>query len=174
MRVRKQLVAIAENPMRPWHDEVQSIATLFTDSWEDELLRSNFVDLVLQLAVEQPLKTPFVAAVVLLSNTARPEVVDMLLAKLAPLIEDKIAAGEWREVKLYLKLLACLQRCLEGEGVFPVLEELFSRAVDLQTASSEDVSLMPYRSISLGVEMVPLTGALLDRLSARRLLRSFS
>lgn len=28
---------------------------------------------------------------------------------------------------------------LEGEGVFPVLEELFSRAADLQTASSEDV-----------------------------------
>ena len=140
VRVRKQLVSIAENPMRPWHDEVQSIATLFTDSWEDELLRGNFVGLVLQLAVEQPLKTPFVAAVVLLANTARPEVVDMLLAKLSPLIEDKIAAGEWREVKLYLKLLACLQGCLEGEGVFPVLEELFSRAVDLQTASSEDVS----------------------------------
>ncbi|KAK4043054.1 MIF4G like-domain-containing protein [Parachaetomium inaequale] len=138
VRVRKQLVAIAENPMRPWHEEVQAIATLFTDNWDDELLRGNFVDLVLQLAVEQPLKTPFVAAVVLLANAARPQVVDMLLAKLAALVEDKIAAGEWREVKLYLKLLGCLQGCLEGEGVFPVLEELFARAVDLQTASSED------------------------------------
>ncbi|EAQ85912.1 hypothetical protein CHGG_07165 [Chaetomium globosum CBS 148.51] len=138
VRVRKQLVAIAENPMRPWHEEAQAIATLFTDNWDDELLRANFVDLVLQLAVEQPLKTPFVAAVVLLANTARPEVVDMLLAKLGPLVEGKIGAGEWREAKLYLKLLACLQGCLEGEGVFPVLEELFARAVDLQTASSED------------------------------------
>ncbi|KAH6840844.1 MIF4G like-domain-containing protein [Chaetomium sp. MPI-CAGE-AT-0009] len=138
VRVRKQLVAIAENPMRPWHDEVQAIATLFTDNWDDELLRGNFVDLVLQLAVEQPLKTPFVAAVVLVANTARPEVVDMLLVKLAALVEGKIGAGEWREAKLYLKLLACLQGCLEGEGVFPVLEELFARAVDLQTASSED------------------------------------
>lgn len=128
--------------MRPWHEEVQSIATLFTDNWEDELLRSNFVDLVLQLAVEQPLKTPFVAAVVLVANAARPEVVDMLLTKLAALVEDKIAKGEWRDVKLYLKLLGCLQGCLEGEGVFPVLEELFARAVDLQTASSEDVSLL--------------------------------
>lgn len=140
MRVRKQLIAIAENPMRPWHEEVQAIATLFTDNWDDELLRGNFVDLVLQLAVEQPLKTPFVAAVVLLANTARPEVVDMLLVKLAGLIEGKIEKGEWRAVKLYLKLLACLQGCLEGEGVFPVLEGLFERAVDLQTASSEDVS----------------------------------
>jgi nuclear cap-binding protein subunit 1 len=138
--VRKALIAIADNPMRPWHDEVQSIATLFTDNWDDELLRGNFVDLVLQLAVEQPLKTPFTAAVVLLANATRPEVVDMLLSKLVKGIEAKIEAGEWRDVKLYLKLLACLQGCLEGEGVFPVLEELFARAVDLQTASSEDVS----------------------------------
>jgi hypothetical protein len=138
--VRKQLIAIAENPMRPWHDEVLAIATLFTDNWDDELLRANFVDLVLQLAVEQPLKTPFVAAVVLVANAARPEVVDMLLVKLSGLIEEKIGNGEWRDVKLYLKLLGCLQGCLEGEGVFPVLEELFARAVDLQTASSEDVS----------------------------------
>ncbi|KAK4148105.1 MIF4G like-domain-containing protein [Dichotomopilus funicola] len=138
VRVRKQLIAIAENPMRPWHEEVQSIATLFTDNWEDELLRGNFVDLVLQLAVEQPLKTPFVAAVVLLANTTRPEVVDLLLAKIVALVEEKIGSGEWRDVKLYLKLLGCLQNCLDGEGVFPVLEELFARAVDLQTASSED------------------------------------
>ena len=48
--------------------------------------------------------------------------------------------GAWREVKLVLRFLACLQGLLEGEGVFPILEDLFSRAVDLQTASSEDVS----------------------------------
>jgi nuclear cap-binding protein subunit 1 len=48
-------------------------------------------------------------------------------------------------VKLYLKLLACLQGCLEGDGVFPLLEELFSRAADLQTASSDDVSI--YREL---------------------------
>ncbi|KAK4104954.1 hypothetical protein N658DRAFT_465013 [Parathielavia hyrcaniae] len=138
VRIRKQLIAIAENPMRPWHEEVQAIVTLFTDNWDDELLRSNFVDLVLQLAVEQPLKTPFVAAVVLVANGNRPEAVDMLLAKLAGRIEETIGKGEWRDVKLYLKLLGCLQGCLEGEGVFPVLEELFERAVDLQTASSED------------------------------------
>lgn len=126
--------------MRPWHEEVQSIANLFTDNWDDELLRTNFVDLVLQLAVEQPMKTPFLAAVVLVANTNKPQIVDMLLAKLTSTLETKIAEGDWRDVKLYLKLAGCLQSCLEGDGVFPVLEELFSRAVDLQTASSEDVS----------------------------------
>jgi len=138
VRIRKQLLTIAENPMRPWHEEVHAIANLFTDNWDDELLRGNFTDLILQLAVEQPLKTPFTAAVITVANGARPEIVDMLLTKLSAAIEKKIGEGEWRDVKLYLKLLACLQGILEGEGIFPVLEELFARAVDLQTASSED------------------------------------
>lgn len=68
------------------------------------------------------------------------KVVDDLLIKVTAGIEEKVKAGEWREVKLYLKLLACLQNCLEGEGVFPILDTLFDRAVELQTASSEDVS----------------------------------
>lgn len=119
--------------------------------------------------MEQPLKTPFVAAVVLVVNTLTYKpvasqngddaggdvamvegqseepiptsgVVDDLLAKAAAAIEEKVKAGEWRAVKLYLKLLACLQSCLEGDGIFPVLDVLFDRAVELQTASSEDVS----------------------------------
>jgi nuclear cap-binding protein subunit 1 len=134
---------MAENPMRPWHQEASAIATLLTDNSDDQLMLTNFVDLVLQLAVEQPLKTPFLAAVVLVINIqeGKSTVVDDLLSKLAAAIESKIAGGEWRDVKLYLKLLACLQSCLDGEGVFPVLEELFARAVDLQTASSDDVSV---------------------------------
>jgi nuclear cap-binding protein subunit 1 len=140
------------------------------------------VDLILQLAVEQPLKTPFAAAVVLVVNTlthqppsqaaaaapngggdgldtnmenggqdqpqtAEPQptsgVVDDLLAKAAAQVEEKVRLGEWRAVKLLLKLLACLQSCLEGEGVFPILEDLFNQAVELQTANNEDVSFLP-------------------------------
>lgn len=136
------------------------------------------MDLILQLVAEQPLKTPFAAAVVLVVNTltykpppqaaaapnggddgldtsmenggqdqpqqAEPQptsgVVDDLLAKAAAKVEEKVRLGEWRAVKLYLKLLACLQSCLEGDGVFPILEDLFNQAVELQTANNEDVS----------------------------------
>ncbi|KAK4204309.1 putative nuclear cap-binding protein complex subunit 1 [Triangularia verruculosa] len=139
VRIRKQLIAIAENPMIERHDEISQIANLFTDNWEDDvLLRGNFVDLVLQLCVEQPLKTPFLAGVLMVANTNKPEVVDMLLEKAARLIEDKLREGEWRDVKLYLKLVGCLQGVMEGDGIFGVLTELFERAVGLQTASSED------------------------------------
>lgn len=118
---------------------MQSIAQMVAENYDDENLRKTFLDLVLQLLVEQPLKTPFVAAVVLIINTIKPDLVDEILAQLAQVTEKKIADGEWRDVKLYLKFLACLSSLLEGDGLFPVLEELFSRAADLQTASSEDV-----------------------------------
>ncbi|TQN73658.1 Nuclear cap-binding protein subunit 1 [Colletotrichum shisoi] len=147
VRVRRQLLSLAESPLRRWHDEVQGIAHVVAENAEDVELRESFIGLVLQLSLEQPLKTPFVAAVILLVNTLKPEIVDEILAKLSAAIQERIQSGEWRDVKLYLKLLACLQSSLDGEGVFPVLEELFGRAVDLQTASSDD---------TIGTELVKI------------------
>ena len=62
--------------------------------------------------------------------------------KAGSVIQEHLDVGAWREVKLILRFLGCLQGLFEGDGVFPILEELFSRAVDLQTASTEDVSLI--------------------------------
>lgn len=141
-RLRHQLIKIAESPLRRWGEEVQSIAALVSDNYDSDAdLARTFVDLAMQLSVEQPLKTPFVAAVVLVANTREPKVAGDVLARLAKDTEESLEAGDWRKVKLRLKLLACLQSLLEGDGVFGVLEGLFARAADLQTASSEDVSL---------------------------------
>ncbi|KAI5461285.1 MIF4G like-domain-containing protein [Mariannaea sp. PMI_226] len=147
VRVRRQLLSIADSPLRRWNDEVRSIAHMVAENYDDENLRNTFLDLVQQLLLEQPLKTPFVAAVIIIINTMKPELVDQVLARLTQATESKIAKGEWRDVKLYLKFLACLQTLLEGDGLFPVLEELFSRAADLQTASSDD---------TIGTELVKI------------------
>lgn len=147
MKLRKQLLTLAESPLRRWHEEIQSTAHLVADNYEQEPIRENFLSLVPQLVAEQPLKTPFVAAVVLVANSLKPEVASDLLARVAPLTEEKIKLGEWHDVKLYLKFLACLQGCLEGDGLFPVLEELFNRAVELQTSNSDD---------TIGTELVKI------------------
>lgn len=63
-----------------------------------------------------------------------------VLTKASEYLQHYINNGAWREVKLLLRLLGCLQILYEGDGIFPILEELFERAVVLQTASSEDVS----------------------------------
>ncbi len=88
------------------------------------------------------MKIPFVAAIIIIANPQKPEIAQEILVRAVSVAQEHLAAGAWREVKLVLRLLACLQGLLEGDGVYPVLEELFSRAVDLQTASSEDVSLL--------------------------------
>ncbi|KAI0024428.1 MIF4G like-domain-containing protein [Xylariomycetidae sp. FL0641] len=147
VRIRKQLLSLAESPVRRWHEEVQSLAHIIADNYEDEELQTSFLALVPQLLLEQPLKTPFVAAVVLVANTLKPQIVTDLLARITAATEEKVKAGEWREVKLFLKFLACIQGCLEEDGLFPLLEELFSRAGDLQTASSDD---------TIGTELVKI------------------
>lgn len=90
--------------------------------------------------VQQPLKIPFLAAIIIGVNAQRPELVAQLLTRSGTTVESYMKSGEWREVKLVLRLLACLQCLFNSDGIFTVLDELFSRAVTLQTTSSEDVS----------------------------------
>lgn len=95
--------------------------------------------------IEQPFKIPFVAAVILVLNSMKPDFAAEVLKKTGSTLQDALNAGVWRDVKLLVRLLGCLQGILEGEGVFVILEEIFARAVDLQTTSSEDVSQsVPY------------------------------
>ncbi|PGG95604.1 hypothetical protein AJ79_09957 [Helicocarpus griseus UAMH5409] len=147
--VRKQLATIAESAVRRVEDDVVQIAKTVSEHYEDEdeEVKKTFVGLVLQLVGEQPLKIPFAAATVLTANTMKPELAAEVLKKAGEVAQSHIEAGNWRDVKLVLRFLACLQGLFEGDGLFPLLEELFSRAVDLQTASSED---------SLGLELVKI------------------
>jgi len=102
--------------------------------------------------VEQPLKIPFVAAIILNTNNDKQEFTKLVLEKTAARAQSYIDNGEWRSFKLVLRFLACIQDIFEDDGVFGILEELFNRAVDLQTASSEDV-----RTISIDVKDFVLT-----------------
>lgn len=96
---------------------------------------------------EQPFKIPFAAAIILAINKEKPEAVDEVLTKAVTILNEHLATGAWREVKLVIRFLGCLQGVLDGDGVFALLDELFDRAVDLQTASSED---------TLGLEIVKI------------------
>ncbi|KAI1342647.1 MIF4G like-domain-containing protein [Xylariaceae sp. FL0016] len=146
-RVRKQLLGLAESPLRRWHEDIQSIAHMIANNYEDSDVKTCLLDLVPQMVIEQPLKVPFVAAVVLVVNSLNSDVVDELLARVAAATEEKVQVGEWRDAKLYLKFLACLQNSLDGDGLFPLLDHLFDRAVSLQTASSDD---------TIGTELVKI------------------
>lgn len=89
--------------------------------------------------LEQPFKIPFVAAVVLYANVENSNMAQDVIKRIGQQLQDALEAGQWRDFKLLLRFLACLSPLFEEDGVMPVLDELFNRAVDLQTASSEDV-----------------------------------
>ncbi|KAI9847854.1 MAG: hypothetical protein M1837_001747 [Sclerophora amabilis] len=147
VKLRKQLLAIAESPLKKLEDEIAGIAKTVAENYFDDELQTGFYDLLLQIVVEQPFKIPFVAAVVVVTNAQKPEVTQEILGRFGTRAQKSLEAGEWREFKLVLRFLGCLQGLFEGDGVFPILEELFSRAADLQTASSDD---------ALGLELVKI------------------
>ncbi|KAI9808540.1 MAG: hypothetical protein M1825_003689 [Sarcosagium campestre] len=147
VKLRKQLLSIAESPTKKVEDEVANIAKIVAENFFDEELQNGFYELILQLIVEQPFKIPFAAAILLLANPQKPEVTTEVLNRIGAATQKSIDSGSWRDVKLLLRFLGCLQGLFEGDGIFPILDDLFARAVDLQTASSED---------ALGLELVKI------------------
>jgi hypothetical protein len=109
--------------------------------------------------VEQPLKIPFVAAIVLNANAQKPEFTTEILTQVSKKVQKHINLGQWREVKLFLRFLGCLQGMFEGDGVFPILDELFSRAADLQMKSSEDVCIHQLSGSSIHTNTVTVSRA---------------
>lgn len=103
-------------------------------------MKEVFSTVALKLVSEQPFKIPFIAAVVLYANAEGAEVAQNLIQRAQQQTQEALDAGKWRQFKLFLRFLACLSPLFEQDGVMPILDELFNRAADLQTASSEDVS----------------------------------
>ncbi|RAK79796.1 NCBP1 family protein [Aspergillus fijiensis CBS 313.89] len=132
-------------------DDAIHIAKTVAENYGDDEIRGVYLETAIDLVLEQPLKIPFIAATVLAANVLNPEPVSELLTRAGEALQGYVNAGAWREVKLLLRFLGCLQGILEGDGIFPLLEEIFARAVDLQTASSEDAS-----SPLLGLELVKI------------------
>ncbi|KAL8642687.1 MAG: hypothetical protein Q9228_000655 [Teloschistes exilis] len=164
----------ASEPLKKTDEEIQAIASTVTEHYDDDEVKADFLDLTLQIVVEQPLKIPFVAAVILALNNKKPELARECLIRAITALDERFKAGAWREIKLLLRFLACLQGILEDDGVFPVLDELFSRAADLQAASPEDDCLgleivkiilltIPYIMASSASGLEALASNILDR-----------
>jgi nuclear cap-binding protein subunit 1 len=134
------LTANYKQGMRNPQAESRELAKGFVEHFDEPEVQGGVVDLVVQMCVEQPLKIPFVAATVLYMNDINMEVLDTVLKRAATATQEAVDVGDWRTFKLLLRFFACLQGILKDDGVFPVFQQLFNAAVDLQTGSQEDVS----------------------------------
>ena len=145
--MKKALLEIGQDIVRLPSETAIYIAKLTAENYADEYVKSAFGDVALKLVVEQPLKIPFVAVTVLFAYDEKREVAQDVIGRAAAMLQEYLEKGMWRESKLMLRFLACLSRLYEQDGILPILDELFSRAVDLQTASSED---------TVGIELVKI------------------
>ncbi|KXT09480.1 hypothetical protein AC579_4440 [Pseudocercospora musae] len=146
-RIRKGLLEIAEDHGRLAHEVAANLAKLTADNYDDEYVQELFSTVTMKLVLEQPFKIPFVAAVVLYANTEKSAIAQDVLLKTGNQLQTSLEAGQLREVKLLLRFLSCLSPLFEEDGVMPILDTLFERAADLQTASQDD---------ALGIELVKI------------------
>jgi nuclear cap-binding protein subunit 1 len=146
-RIRRGLLEIGEDSLRLPHEVAMNLAKLAVDNYEDDYVKDTLSSVALRLVIEQPFKIPFVAAVVLFAHSEKKQIAADVVARAGAQLQEHLDKGQWREFKLTLRFLACLSRVYEQDGVLPVLEELFNRAVDLQTASQED---------AVGLELVKI------------------
>lgn len=115
-----------------------NVAKLAADNYEDDYVKDTFRVASLKLVLEQPFKIPFIAAVVLYANAEKSEMAEDVIKHVAQELQAAMDAGKLKEVKLLLRFLACLGPLFEQDGIVPILDELFDKAADLQTASTED------------------------------------
>ncbi|OQO04634.1 hypothetical protein B0A48_09556 [Cryoendolithus antarcticus] len=150
-RIRRVLVEAAEDVQGREPVDVKgalsNVGKLAAENWGDEYVREVFVAVALKVVAEQPLKIPFMAAAVLYANEYKSEAAAEVVAAATSQLQEALQDGAWRTVKLLLRFIACLSPLFEEDGIVPVLNELFDRAVDLQTASSED---------AIGIELVKI------------------
>jgi nuclear cap-binding protein subunit 1 len=147
VKLRKNLLNIADSSMKLPEDEARDIASLLGDHFEDEDLRNEFFDLFMQLMIEQPFKIPFLGAIVFYANDNKPEISQEALKRVSARTQEALNGGQWKEFKLLLRFFACIQAIFEGDGVFAILQQLFDNAADLQSADENDV---------VGIELVKI------------------
>jgi nuclear cap-binding protein subunit 1 len=95
--------------------------------------------LTLCSCVEQPLKIPFAAAVVFYGNQIKSDITAEAIRRVGDRLQTALKAGQWKDVKLCLRFLACLQPLFEEDGIFAFLAQLFDTVVDQQSANENDV-----------------------------------
>jgi hypothetical protein len=113
-------------------------------SCKSSCYRSTSKTLTISSVTEQPLKIPFVASIILYANEQKADIAAVIIAKAGRRLQETLEAAEWRSFKLILRFLAYMTGLFEGEGVMPLLDELFNKAADLQTESNDDVRRDPY------------------------------
>ncbi|OLL22271.1 Nuclear cap-binding protein subunit 1 [Neolecta irregularis DAH-3] len=132
-RIKRDFMCIADprNKVR-LDDDIAYVAKALAGDFSQNDIKAGFLSHLRSCVLEHPYKTPHFAAVIALANSREESIGKEILEYLIIATQAYLEQGQWRNVKLMLRFLACLSCMIEGEGIIEILEGLVS-AVESST-----------------------------------------
>lgn len=100
-------------------------------------LRTSIQDTIAAVVIEQPHKIPLLAGAIQIANFKTNVfglvVVQMVHSKIQQYIQD----ADYRKLKNFVRFLVCLGPIVEGDGIHKLLEQLVSKANELQDSNPQ-------------------------------------
>lgn len=107
----------------------------FAQDLDNLAIRNGVLETFIATIMEQPHKTPLVAAIVLVANSSNSLAGQLAVEHLHSKIEGWLKQGNYNHVKIAVRLLACLEGAIdEGRGVLVFLDRLLDRAIEQDQA----------------------------------------
>jgi nuclear cap-binding protein subunit 1 len=107
----------------------------FAQDLDNLAIRNGVLETFIATIMEQPHKTPLVAAIVLVANSSNSLAGQLAVEHLHSKIEGWLKQGNYNHVKIAVRLLACLEGAIEeGRGVLVFLDRLLDRAIERDQA----------------------------------------
>lgn len=138
--LRSDVVRLADPGKATLLEDVNFVARRVAIGFEEEDLATQIIQLLYEAIVELPLKIPFYAAVIWIVSSQNLPFGQRLITFLLREVEQCYQMGNWRNLKLILRVLAYLQPILEEPGIYKVLESLLERLTTLE-ANGQNVWL---------------------------------
>ncbi|KAG5358364.1 Nuclear cap-binding protein subunit 1 [Yarrowia sp. B02] len=103
----------------------------FAQDLDNLAIRNGVLETFIATIMEQPHKTPLVAAIVVVANSSNGLAGQLAVEHLHSKIEAWLKAGNYNAIKIAVRLLACLEGVIEdGRGVLAFLDRLLDRAIE--------------------------------------------
>lgn len=87
--------------------------------------------------IEQPFKIPFVATIVRVANVANEELGKATIEHFGAELQRYWKGGAFTQFKLVLRFFACLGDMVGADGIYPMLEQLWTKLEVYNTEGNE-------------------------------------
>lgn len=137
-RLYFDIVEIGDPSRMPVSNRVAQAGFGFAQDVDNLAIRNGVLETFIATIMEQPHKTPLVAAIILVANSSNSLAGQLCVEHLHSKIEGWLKEGNYNHVKIAVRLLSCLESIIEeGRGVVVFLDRLLDRVIELDEKKEE-------------------------------------